>query len=76
MFDLVVYYHGPQTHWAGKIAEREIIARHPMPWFWLARMRAKSILAELNAGACGCAILKDGEVIEQVEASAPLGSKA
>jgi hypothetical protein len=64
-----VYFHGPATDWAEKIAEREVIARHEVPFLWLARLKAKSIMDGLNRGRCGYVLLRGDTELEKHEAS-------
>lgn len=63
----IVYFAGPQSRWSGKIAESEIIARHPAPWKWLARKLMLSAHSGLDATRCGYALLCDGVAIEQYD---------
>ena len=68
MIEVVVYFHGPMTDWSSKIADREIVARHKVPFRWLARLKVKAIMDGLNAGRCGYALVRDGELLEQQDA--------
>jgi hypothetical protein len=66
-FQVVIYFHGPATSWADKVAEREIIARYSASRLWLARSRARSIHDSLNERRCGYVILHGEKVIERIE---------
>ena len=71
MYCLRVYYHGPQTNWMGKVAEREVILMRLVPWLWLAKRLARSYTRDLNMGRCGYAITRDHDLIEQRDALTP-----
>lgn len=74
MYCLRVYFHGPQTNWAGRISETETIAIIEVPTLWLAKMRARLLMRDLNAGRCGYAITKGTHVAVAETAGAPLGT--
>ena len=71
MIEAVVYFHGPETSWSGKISEREIIARRAFPFRWAARAWARAAWGRLDPKRCGWAVLLDGEPLEFVEAVVP-----
>lgn len=71
MYRATVYFHGPATAWSEKIAPGEVIAQVQSRWLWLARARAVSTVASLNAGRCGYAITHGDEVIEERRAPKP-----
>jgi hypothetical protein len=68
MITVTVYFHGPATDWSEKIAEREIIAQHSVPFLWLARLKVKSIMDELNTGRCGYVLTRGETELEKHEA--------
>lgn len=72
MYCVRVYFHGPQTNWMGKVAEREVIMQRPVPWLWLAKSLARSYLRDMNTGRCGAVITRDAEVVVQFLAPKPL----
>lgn len=69
MITLTVYFHGPASHWDDRIADGEIIAQVSLPWLWLARFKARSMMADLNRDRCGYLIQRDDEVIEHHKAA-------
>jgi len=71
LYRVTVYFHGPQTNWGRKIAEAEIVAKDHAPFLWLARLRARSLLSDLNRGRCGYAISQGERLIEHREADNP-----
>jgi len=75
MYEAVVYFAGPATVWAGKVAEEEIIARQVSPYRFLARAFARSTHASLDPSRCGYAVLQDGLTVEHVEPVIPPPAK-
>lgn len=71
MYRLLVYFHGPQTEWSGKLCAAELVADYEIQWLWLARLRARRFTKDLNTGRCGYAITLSDQVIEQFEAPWP-----
>lgn len=61
MYLITVYFHGPKTNWSGKIDKTEIVSQHMVPWLWLARVRVRWLMGDLNAGRCGYAITRGTE---------------
>lgn len=64
MYCVRVYFHGPETAWGGSVSKRETIAVTWSKYLWLARARARNIVAGLNMGKCGYAITRDEETID------------
>lgn len=64
MYCVRVYFHGPETAWSGSVSPRETIAIFTTRYLWLARARARNIVAGLNIGKCGYAITLDEETID------------
>jgi hypothetical protein len=67
-YESIVYFHGPETNWAAKVSEREIIARKSFPFRWAARAWARNTYRNLDHSKCGWAVLVEGDPIEHVEA--------
>jgi hypothetical protein len=67
MYVVAVYFPGPRTLWAGKVAPEEIIARHTVPFAWLARARLRNLRADLNAHRCGFLLMRGETVLEHHE---------
>lgn len=65
---LTVYFHGPASNWANKVAPGEIVARQELATSWLCRWKAKRIMRELNTGRCGYVIQDGDSVLEHVKA--------
>lgn len=63
----VVYFAGPLSRFAGRIDEREVIARIRAPWRWLALVQLLSAHGSLDASKCGYALMRDGVCIEQYD---------
>ena len=72
MYLLTIYFRGPRTQWAGKVCPEETIVSKPVPCLWLARIRARQLLADMVKENVGYVIMDAlGNVIEPVE-SAPV----
>jgi hypothetical protein len=69
MYESVVYFAGPETKWAEKVSEREVIARFNERYRWLARIRASVCHAQLDPARCGYAVLRDGETLAHIRAT-------
>lgn len=67
MIEAILYYHGPDTSWNGRVSEREIVARRPFRFVWAARLWARGVHRHLDPARCGWAVLRDGGVVELVE---------
>jgi hypothetical protein len=67
MYDVWIYFAGPESRWSGKMSARETIAHHVSPWLWLAKMKAKATLKDLNEGRCGAVIINDDAEVLHIE---------
>ena len=68
MFVGIVYVAGSLTKWSGRVNEQDIIAHVRSPWRWHVRLMTRNAFSGLDRSKCGYAILKDGVVIEHIEA--------
>ena len=69
MFEVVVYFAGPRSVWAGQPHLSEVIARRSARWLWLAHALGQSVLKHVDTGRCGYVVMRGGELVHHERAA-------